>query len=78
MHHRRRREEIRHRDSEPGTLGLHQDRHLEGIEALAQGAEDIDAVLAALSAVSYYFPYTAERALRMLRDLYTEGFTAFA
>jgi hypothetical protein len=51
---------------------------LEGVEALAQGAEGTDAVLAALSAVSYYFPYTSERALRMLRDLYTEGFTAFA
>ena len=77
MHHRRRREEFRHRDSEPGTLGLHQDRHLEGIEALAKGVEDTGAGLAALSAVSYYFPYTSERALRMLRDPYTEGFTAF-
>jgi 5-methylcytosine-specific restriction protein B len=50
---------------------------LEGIEMLVQGVEDTDAVLAALSAVSYYFPCTAERALRMIHDLYTEGFTAF-
>jgi hypothetical protein len=47
------------------------------IEVLTQKAETADAMMAALSAVGYQFPYTAERVQRMLRDLYTEGFTAF-
>lgn len=50
---------------------------LEGIKILMQGAETADAVMTTLSTVTYHFPYTAERALRMLRDLYTEGFAAF-
>jgi hypothetical protein len=44
---------------------------------LTQNAESTDVMMAALSAVSYQFPYAAERTLRMLRDLCTEGFTAF-
>jgi hypothetical protein len=41
-----------------------------------QGAETTDAVMAVLSAVDYRFLYTAERARRIVRDLYTAGFTA--
>lgn len=49
----------------------------ETIELLVQKTETTDEVIATLSAVDYRCPYTAGRALRMLQDLYTEGFTAF-
>jgi hypothetical protein len=42
-----------------------------------QGHESIDEMKAALSAVCYQCLYTAERVPHILRDLYTEGFTAF-
>jgi len=54
-----------------------QSPNVENIEQLLQGKHTADEMVAALSDVQYRFPRIAQRALGMLRDLYTEGFTAF-
>jgi hypothetical protein len=48
----------------------------DAIDALVQGADTVNVVMSTLSILPYEYPYTAERTLRMLRDLYTEGFAA--
>ena len=54
-----------------------QSPNVENIEQLLQGKHTADEMVTALSDGQYRFPRTAQRALGMLRDLYTEGFAAF-
>lgn len=50
---------------------------LDAIETAMHGSETTDILISSMMAKPYRLPLTAERALRMLRELYTEGFTAF-
>lgn len=54
-----------------------QSPNVANIEQLLQGKHTADEMVAVLSDGQYHFPRTAQRALAMLHDLYTEGFAAF-